>query len=150
MTKRLAEGLILSGCILLAVLLYRSAASFPTWVQGSTAMYVRFLGASLGILCVLELFLWFRKKSQSTGEKMIIATEPVKFWGLFALLIVYAFVLSPLGFYLSSALFLPIGMLLLGARSPLSIGLTSGGVLLFIHLVFVKLLEVHLPKSTLF
>jgi putative tricarboxylic transport membrane protein len=150
MTKRLAELLILSGYLILAVLLYRSTASYPVSVQGSTALYVRFLGMALGVFCCLEIFLWFKNRHQAESEKLTIATVPMRFWGLFVLLLIYSTALSYLGFYLSSALFLPLAMLLLGAKKPLSIGLTSIGVLLFVYLVFAKLLEVPLPEGSLF
>jgi len=150
MTKRLAELLILSGYLILAVLLYRSTASYPVSVQGSTALYVRFLGMALGVFCSLELFLWFKNRGQAKSEKLTIATVPMRFWGLFILLLIYSTALTYLGFYLSSALFLPLAMLLLGAKKPLSISLTSIGVLLFIYLVFAKLLEVPLPEGSLF
>ena len=150
MTKRLAELIILSGYLILAVLLYRSTASYPDSVQGSTALYVRFLGTALALFCSLELFLWFKNRDRAETEKMTIATVPMRFWGLFVLLVVYSISLSYLGFYLASALFLPLAMLLLGAKKPLSICLTSAGVLLFVYLVFAKLLEVPLPESALF
>jgi putative tricarboxylic transport membrane protein len=150
MTKRLAELIILSGYLILAVLLYRSTASYPVSVQGSTALYVRFLGIALGFFCGLELFLWFKNRSQAAAEKMTIAAVPRRFWGLFILLLIYSTALSYLGFYLSSALFLPLAMLMLGAKKPISITLTSAGVLLFVYLVFAKLLEVPLPEGLLF
>jgi putative tricarboxylic transport membrane protein len=150
MSKRLAELLILVGYLVLAVLLFRSTASYPVSVQGSTAMYVRFLGVALGILCTLELFLWIQKRDKATTEKLNIATVPVRFWGLLILLVVYSGLLSVFGFYFTSAVYLPLGMLLLGERKPLRIGLTSAGTLLFIYLVFAKLLEVSLPEGSLF
>ncbi len=150
MTKRLAELLVLSGYLILAVLLYRSTASYPASVQGSTALYVRFLGMALGFFCSLEIFLWYKNRGQAATEKMTIAAVPMRFWGLFILLLIYSTALSYLGFYLSSALFLPLAMLLLGAKSPISITLTSAGVLIFVYLVFAKLLEVPLPEGALF
>jgi putative tricarboxylic transport membrane protein len=150
MTKRLAELLVLSGYLILAVLLYRSTASYPASVQGSTALYVRFLGMALGFFCSLEIFLWYKNRGQAATEKMTIAAVPMRFWGLFILLLIYSTALLYLGFYLSSALFLPLAMLLLGAKSPISITLTSAGVLIFVYLVFAKLLEVPLPEGALF
>ncbi len=150
MSKRIAEVLLLTGFLILAVLLYRSTASYPEFVQGSTAMYVRFLGGALGVLCMLELVVSFKKKKSTDDGKMHIAANSVRFWGLLLLLVIYTTVLSMLGFYLASALFLPLAMVLLGAKNPLIILLTSGGVLLFVYLVFAKLLEVSLPMGTLF
>lgn len=150
MTKRFAEFIILSAFLILAVLLYRSTASYPDAVQGSTALYVRFLGLALSFFCSLELFLWLKNRKQAETEKMTIAKVPMRFWGLFILLLIYSVSLSYLGFYFASALFLPLAMLLLGARKPLSICLTSAGVLMFVYLVFAKLLEVPLPEGSLF
>jgi len=150
MTKRFAELIILSAFLILAVLLYRSTASYPDSVQGSTALYVRFLGLALAFFCSLELFLWLKNRKLAETEKMTIAKVPMRFWGLFVLLLAYSVSLPYLGFYLASALFLPLAMLLLGAKKPLSICLTSAGVLMFVYLVFAKLLEVPLPEGSLF
>ena len=151
MSKRIAEFVLLAGFLILAVLLYRSTAAYPEFVQGSTAMYVRFLGAALGVLCTLELIVSFKKnRSSKDSGQMDIAASPIRFWGLLLLLIIYSAALSRLGFYVASGLFLPLAMLLLGARKPLVILLTSSGVLLFVYLVFARLLEVSLPAGTLF
>ena len=152
MSRRVAEVLLLSGFLVLAVLLFRSTASYPESVQGSTAMYVRFLGAALGLLCALELIFTLKRRRDDDNppEKMNIAVKPVRFWSLFLLLVIYCTALSTLGFYIASALFLPLSMILLGARKPLTILLTSGGVLLFVYFVFARLLEVSLPMGTLF
>lgn len=151
MTKRLAEILILTGFTVLALLLYKSTATFPEMTQGSTATYIRFLAICLGGLCLVELFLNMRKNQIKDGdEKMHVTSAPGKFWSLLILMFIYALLLEPLGFYVASILFMPLTMYLLGARKPLSIGLTSIGVLLFVYLVFGKLLGVPLPESTLF
>ena len=157
MSKRLTELLLLVGFLVLAVLLYRSTAAWPAMVQGSTAMYVRFLGVGLGLLCFYELGVFIRtrhNKNETEGpegrEKLAIAASPLRFWGLLGLLAVYAATFDRLGFYLSSAIFLPLAMLLLGARKPLTIILTTAGILLFVYLVFARLLEVPLPGGSLF
>lgn len=150
MSKRLAELLILVGYLVLAVLLYRSTASYPASVQGSTATYVRFLGTALGIFCTLELFLWAQKRGSVKKESLNIAVAPIRFWGLLILLVIYSTLLTTFGFYLTSAIYLPLGMLLLGERKPLRMSLTSAGTLLFVYLVFAKLLEVPLPEGSIF
>lgn len=150
MTKRSVEALILCGFMVLAVLLYYSTASYPASVQGSTANYVRFLGLALGVFVAAELLLWIKRRRAEEAEMLILAEAPVPFWGLFALLCVYCASITYLGFYASSGLFLPAGMYLLGERNVWKIGLTSGGILLFIYVVFAKLLEVPLPQASLF
>lgn len=151
MTKRFAELLLLGGFLVLAVLLYNSTAAYPKFVQGSTAAYVRFLAICLGILCLAELFLASKKKGKDNlNAPLNMADAPRKFWGLCILLFLYAASFEFLGFYLASAVFLPVAMLLLGARKPLPVGLTAVGILLFVYIVFEKLLGVFLPTSSLF
>lgn len=149
MSKRQTELLILVGYIVLAVLLYRSTAGYPQSVQGSTAMYVRFLGTALGVLCFIELFLWLQNRGEES-EPMRMTTAPLRFWGLLALLLTYSALLSFFGFYLTSAVYLPLGMLLLGERKPLRVVLTTTGTILFVYVVFARLLEVPLPEGSLF
>jgi len=149
MTKRVAELLLLSAFLVLAVLLYTSTASYPQSVQGSTANYVRFLAISLGILCAVELFLCIAKVGEGR-ENLNIAKVPFRFWGLLTLLVIYSVVLEQLGFYIASALFLPAAMVVLGARSKMQICFTTAGVLGFVYLVFEKFLTVPLPERLLF
>lgn len=148
MTKRLAELFILTGFTVMAALLYRSTAGFPEVTQGSTAMYVRFLAVALGLLCLIELGLNMRKKRKAAGLK--ITDGPARFWSLLILMVLYAIGLEPLGFYLASALFLPVTMVVLGGRRPWSILLATAGVLIFVYLVFALILGVPLPEMTLF
>lgn len=152
MTKRFAELLLLGGFLVLAVLLYNSTAAFPKFVQGSTAAYVRFLALSLGVLCLLELFFSSKAKNkkEDANAPLAIAEAPKRFWGLCILLFLYAGSFELLGFYLGSVIFLPAAMLLLGARKPLALVLTTSGIMLFVYAVFEKLLGVFLPTSSLF
>jgi putative tricarboxylic transport membrane protein len=150
MTKRLTEILILGAFLIISIGLYKSTADFPEMVQGSTANYIRFLAVSLGILCLVEAGLWMRKKHQDQGKKLNMTAAPFRFWSLLILMFVYSLLLEYLGFYVTSALFLPMTMFVLGARKVFLIALTSGGVLLFVFLVFGKILGVPLPESSLF
>lgn len=153
MTKKFAELLLLGVFLVLAVLLYNSTASYPKFVQGSTAAYVRFLAICLGILCLTELFVTSKAKNKEQGSQkapLNMADAPRRFWGLCILLFIYAASFELLGFYLASAIFLPTAMLMLGARKPIPLSLTTGGILLFVYLVFEKLLGVFLPTSSLF
>ena len=150
-TKRRTELFILIGFFVMAILLHRSTLSFPEVTQSSTAMYIRFLAFLLGVLCLVELGLNLRKeKKAAQAVKLQITDTPLRFWSLLLLMVVYALLLQHLGFYLASALFLPLTMYVLGYRRPWLILLTSSGVLLFVYLVFGLILEVPLPESALF
>lgn len=148
MSRRLTEILLLVGFLVIAVLLYRSTADYPKFVQGSTAAYVRFLGLTLGVLCAAQLLLSLRRPA-AEGEAAPADTKTRRFWALLLLLGAYAAALEPLGFFLASAGFLPLAMYATGARRPLPVALTTAGVLAFVYLIFVELLEVHLPSGTL-
>ena len=150
MTRRLVELGLLAGFVVLAVLLYRSTASYPAFVQGSTASYVRFLAWSLGILCLAELGLTFWRQRGRSEDGESATSLGRRFWALLVLLVVYSLALSPFGFFPASVVFLPITMIAMGARRPISIVATTAGILIFIHLVFVELLELHLPAGTLY
>lgn len=150
MRRRALEILLLAGFLVLAVLLHRSTASYPKFVQGSTAAYVRFLAISLGGLCVLDLLLSLRRRRLETGEGDAARPDARRFWMLLALLGLYAAALGPFGFFPASAAFLPAAMYATGARRPLPVLLTTLGILAFVHLVFVQLLAVHLPMGTLY
>ncbi len=162
MPKKYAELLLVGAFFVLAVLLYGSTAAYPNAVQGSTAAYVRFLAICLGALCAFELALIIlrQKKQQAANADTAEATDkssetfhlsknPKPFWTLFIVLLVYAGAFSYLGFYLSSAIFLPVTMFLLGARNIISIALTTAGVLTFVYVVFERLLEVYMPLGEL-
>ncbi|MGE4296775.1 MAG: tripartite tricarboxylate transporter TctB family protein [Desulfovibrionaceae bacterium] len=150
MPRRFVELLFLFGFLALAVLLYRSTAGYPSFVQESTAVYVRFLAWTLGILCGVDLLLGvLRHRGEDAGRKLEIAKSPQRFWALLILLCAYSWALDPLGFFPASIVFLPLTMLAMGYRRPLPIACTSAGILLFVYFVFAKLLEVHLPKGTL-
>lgn len=148
MRGRSLEILLLAGFLVVAVLLHRSTASYPSFVQGSTAAYVRFLAVSLGVLSAAQLLISLRSAPEAAGEAP--SRNPRRFWALLVLLGLYSWALGPFGFFTASVVFLPLTMVAMGARRPLPIGLTTAGILLFVYFVFVDLLAVHLPKGTLF
>lgn len=150
MNKRLVGLALLAGFLGLAVLLHRSTASYPAFVQGSTASYVRFLAWSLGILCVADLLFALRHRKSEESEGETGGTNARRFWSLLVLLAVYSWALGVFGFFLSSVVFLPLTMVAMGARRPVSIAGTTAGILAFVYVVFVQLLEVSLPEGTLF
>ncbi len=159
MTKKHVELIILGALLVLSVLLYSSTAAYPQAVQGSTAAYVRFLAGAMGLLCLFEGIFCLRRKNPTPSaegqnpahaEKFSVGAHPKIFWILFLLLLAYGGIFPYLGFYVASALFLPITMLALGARKPVTISLTTLGVLGFVYAVFERVLEVYMPVGSFF
>lgn len=148
--RRLADFILIGVLLVLAVLLYRSTAGFPAFAQKTTANYVRFLGVALGVLCLIQLVISARSRNPQFSQQLQWMDNPGRFWGLFILMVIFALLLDVLGFFVASILFLPTAMLMLGNRRKTAIVFTTTAVLLFIFLVFVKLLGVHLPTGVWF
>lgn len=147
MTRKITDYIILIFCVILAVLLHRSTAGYAEVSQNSTAAYVRFLALSLGILSSIQVFINFKKNDNTTVE---FYKDKKRFFTLLILLVVYGLLISFFGFVLSTAVFLPLTMYLMGHRKIKVIVLSSGGLLLFLQVLFVTILRVPLPKGIIF
>ncbi len=148
MQKKWADRALLAVFIVMAVLLYRSTASYPGIAQATSAKYVRFLAVFIGVLCLAQLVYGLL---QEHGREMLVLTDHRRrFGGLFVALVVFALAFEPLGFYLSAAVFIPLVSWILGYRRPVVIGLTTAGTLGFVWLIFVQLLSVRLPGIEIF
>lgn len=116
---------------------------FPESTQDKTAVYVRSLAAALGFLSILMLI----KAVLSHSPKALnFVKRPKAFFSLVGALIIYVFIMLKVGFFISSAIFLPVTMRLMGHRNFLTIGVSTIGLLGFIYLLFVQLFGVPLPE----
>ena len=139
---------MLAVFIVLAVLLYRSAADYPGIAQKTSAKYVRFLAVFIGGLSLAQLGFGLVRDH---GRDVLVLTENRRrFGGMVFALILFAIAFEPLGFYLSAAVFIPAVAWMLGYRRPIVIGLTTAGLLAFVYVVFVQLLSVRLPGIEIF
>lgn len=69
---------------------------------------------------------------------------------IFVIMIGYAALLYFFGFIIATLLFVACTMLAMGERRPLWIALTTAGITGFIYLLFAVIMNVVLPKGTLF
>lgn len=143
MSKNTIDRVALALFIGMAVLLYLSTANYPGIAKTTSALYVKFLAVFIGVLSAMQLG-WNFLKNRET-KKLHITDNLPRFWGLLACLIMFGLVFEHLGFFISALVFIPVVSLLLGYRNYLTIALTTIGVLIFVHLIFVKLLSVNLP-----
>lgn len=150
MSKKLIDFIILAIFIGLAVGLYHSTAEFPKFAQKTTAIYIKFLAMSLGVLTCVQLFLSARAKNKKSNETLTFMEDPSRFFLLFIAIIFYAVALEYIGFYLSSALFLPVANIIMGYRDPKIMVIVSISILAFVYFVFSQLLGVPLPEASLF
>ena len=63
---------------------------------------------------------------------------------------IYVFCMQRIGFFVTSAIYLPSAMLLFGQRKVLPIIVSTASVLLFVYWLFVIQLEVYMPSGILF
>ena len=143
MTKKYIDLAVLVLFVVIAVLLYRSTASYPGIAQNTSAYYVKFLAVFIGSLSALQIILNIAKNK---GNSKLRLTEHVpRFFGLLGALIVFGLVFEHLGFFISAGVFIPVVAFILGYRNYKVIIITTFSVLLFVYLVFVELLSVNLP-----
>lgn len=106
------------------------------------------LAGVAGLLCGLfgSIVLWL-KKSWTVSTEHCDSTIELASCKLAAVVAVYIFLTSWLGFTLSTALFSVCVAWLFGARKWLTIILVSIGVSAGTYLIFVRLLSVDLPRG---
>lgn len=91
--------------------------------------------------------MFFRSEAQSEPQKRWILLAAALFLVTLAAMAGYGAVIPYLGFFLASALFMPVLALLLDYRRPLFIAIGTGVILLFVYLVFVYFLGVPVPMG---
>ncbi|MDR2180811.1 MAG: tripartite tricarboxylate transporter TctB family protein [Synergistaceae bacterium] len=69
---------------------------------------------------------------------------------LFGLMCVYVFCIQHIGFFVTSAIYLPVAMLLYGQRDSKKIVPVTIGVLAFLYWMFVIQMKLHMPNAWLF
>ena len=142
MTRSFMNRLFAVGGFGLAAALFYWANSFPDRAADA-ARYVFFLA---GIFAVLSLVLLVQK-TPSPDSHVRWIRSPRNFILSVAAIIAYGAAIPRLGFFLASAVFMPLLALLLGYRRPLFILLGTGIILSFVYLVFIYFLGVPVPMG---
>lgn len=142
MTPSSVNRLFAAGGLGLAAALFAGAAMFPDRAL-SAARYIFFLGGSLA---ALSLLLFFQNEPATDSPFRWIRSKKNFFRTLGALL-VYCYIISLIGFFPASALFMGALAPMLGFRRPLFILLAIGLVLGFTYLIFVHSLGVPVPAG---
>ncbi|MCK5686867.1 tripartite tricarboxylate transporter TctB family protein [bacterium] len=136
---------ILSGIIgtCIAVGMYLYAGTFPERAA-SAALYIRFLAI---VLFLFSIFL-LGKAVYLKDIKIIGWIErPVYFYATAGLLIVYIILLTVIGFFPASFLFM-IGLAwILGYRKIISLSVGTISLLSVIYFVFIRFLSVPVPTG---
>ena len=97
------------------------------------------------ILCVLSLI----NAKKPTGKEVKIGEfkNPIL---MYLIIVVYVLLMTRIGFFPATLLFMPAAMIYMGYKRPLPIICTTIGMNLFIWVLFVYSLKVSLPKGAEF
>ncbi len=143
MTKKSVDRAVLALFIVMAVLLYISTANYTGIALKTSAKYVQFLSVFIGVLAVGQLA--FSVLLDRSNDKMELTQHFGRFAALVIGLVIFASVFESLGFFIPALIFIPVMSYILGYRKPVTIALTTVGVLGFVYIIFVQLLSVGLP-----
>ncbi len=136
------SGLIGAG---LAVTMFWYAGTFPERAAAA-ALYIKFLAVVLLVFSILIVLRAFYTKD---GKGIKWLERPVYFYITTGFLIVYVVLLSILGFFISSFLFMFALSWLLGYRKIVSLSVGTVSLLLVIYFVFERFLSVPVPSGVL-
>ncbi|MCF6172942.1 MAG: tripartite tricarboxylate transporter TctB family protein [Campylobacteraceae bacterium] len=146
MSKKHIDIILSLFFIILAVLLYRSTATFPKSALFTTAVYIKFLAYLLAITAFVQLIKSFMADA---ADKVIFAKDPKKFFILMLSLIVYVWIMRHLGFIISTLIFLPVTMRYMGYEKFRKSIIISAGITLFVYVLFVQIFDIQLPEATI-
>ncbi len=129
--------------IVLGIVMYMYAGTFPERAA-SAALYVRFLAVVLG---AFALFLLIKAIKKNESKRILWVERPVFFYITAGSLIIYIVLLSILGFFISSFLFMFGLAWILGYRKIVSLSIGTVSLLAAIYFVFVRFLSVPVPTG---
>jgi len=146
MSKKYIDIVLSIFFIILAVLLYRSTATFPKSALFTTAVYIKFLAYLLAITGFVQLVKSIRSDATIT---VIFAKNPKNFFILILSLIVYVWIIRYVGFIISTLIFLPVTMRYMGYKKFRKSIIISAGITLFVYVLFVQIFSIQLPEATI-
>lgn len=140
--------------ILLSALMIRSSLQSGAAVQGTAmgpGVWPMILSMAMILLSVILIIQTLVRPRPEGEEKPIDFRSPgmKRIYILIGLLALFCLLLKLFGFYIAIIYLIPSVMFLLGERRPLVlIGLTAG-IVVFIFIVFVMLLQLKMPGGIL-
>ncbi|AGB39062.1 tripartite tricarboxylate transporter TctB family protein [Natronococcus occultus] len=132
--------------LLLAVGVFVASADLPTGTgETGAAFYPRVIAVLIAGFATLQLARSVYEEELQTRTLSREQARPVL--AVVALVTVYVLSLPWFGFVAGTILFLVVGMLYSGARSPIPIGVAAVGLALLLYYVFAVFLRIPLPES---
>lgn len=143
------KGTLISTALLLvfAAVGFVLTLSFPAPAQPidpGPAAFPRLIVGGLAIFALLQLL------EPGKGEEPLPrGRQALKVVGVLVLLLVYAAMLKPLGYIVSTVIFLVGALILADVRRPLPLVLMPVGLAVVLFYVFYELLRVSLPRGVI-
>jgi len=141
---------ILAFSLLLAIAFYYISYFFPAPREGlfvGAGTVPKVWSVFLITASIIGLITYYKNPVGETTKKGENVKSVIVLAGL---VFIYISFISFLGFFISTALFLIAAMLLMNYRNYLSVVITTVLVLLFMYIVFIKVLMVPLPLGYIF
>ena len=146
------EIILVSILIIVSVVGFILAGDFGGTINPldvGPAAFPRLMLGVLMILCVIQLFISFRRlrrlRAEGKPDKIITLGNKVPVIGAAVFLILYGFAMPNIGFYISTPIFMLVVMWLAGTRNWKTLVFVPTGVVVFVYLVFYQLLGIVLP-----
>ncbi len=132
--------------LLISVVFYLQSSIFPVSGEVGPAVVPRLWIFVLVPLCLLLLFKTFREKEkvEKGGPRIDIVYTFIGF------LIIYLIAMNYIGYFLSTFLFMVLGMIYLGYKNKKVMLITASTWIVFSYLIFYKVLFIPLPLGKIF
>ena len=145
-----AANYIVSGVTLILGIIIVAMASQFKIEFGAGDPGAGFWPAMLGVLLILLaviLFIVTVKNAKELEQETFTISMPAnkRVYVVMAFVIAFCVVLYFLGFYIATALFIPIVMYILEVRSPKKIIITTAATVIGVYVVFDTFLKISLP-----
>jgi putative tricarboxylic transport membrane protein len=143
--SRIQDLVIGVVCAAIGIWAWIVSLSFPETTQVYTHVaLIAFIGLSV------ILIIWSLVNAKKPGGEVVNVATFKSPMLTFIIILAYVLLLDKIGFFVCSAVFMLGFMWFMGYRKPLTMVLTTVGMLGFIYLLFVFELHVSLPDGILF
>jgi putative tricarboxylic transport membrane protein len=142
----LGRVMVIGFFLIVSIVLYLQTLTFPANSEVGPAVVPRLWILMIIPLSLLLLFRTFKRqeKVEANGPRMDIVLVFIGF------LVVYLLVMNYIGYFISTFLFIVVGMLYLGYKNQKVTFIVATSWIVFSYVIFYKILFVSLPLGKLF
>ena len=149
--------------VIIALWILRQSQTLGVAAEGTamgSGVWPSILGGAMIILAIalaVETLIKSLKQKKTPGDETPDEAPLIDFksagmkriYIMMGIFLVFALLIKLFGFYISLIFLIPATMVLFGERRPKVIAIFTAGILIFVFLVFVLMLDLRLPKGSL-